>query len=151
MADISNNRCSVSVTVEELFTVCPCTEKYFDIEIRNSNGEIVARGKVAGGDSAVFSLPCNGLYLVTAIGDPNSSPRAQTRRVRCSCGEASGVTFIFTVYEPVCSKEIEPCCDPCHNNCCSHNCCNNCCNTCNNCCDCCEDGSDCYQLTITRC
>ena len=139
MADISNRRCSVAVTVEELFTVCPCKEKYFDIQIRNSSGETVATGKVAGGDSAVFSLPCGGSYLVTAIGDANSSPRAQTRRITCECGRANGVTFIFTIYEPMCSKEISPCCDPC---------CDPCCNCCEPCCD---DGSNCYQLTIQRC
>lgn len=129
----------MAVTIEELFTVCPCKEKYFDIVIRNSSGETVATGKVAVGDSAVFSLPCNGIYLVTAIGDANSSPRAQTRRVRCNCGEANGVTFIFTIYEPMCSKEIDPCCDPC-------------CKPCKPCCDddCCDDG-DCYQLTISKC
>ena len=152
MAEISNRRCSIAVTVEELFTVCPCKEKYFDIVIRNSSGETVANGKVAGGDSAVFSLPCGGSYLVTAIGDANSSPRAQTRRVRCACGEAGGVTFIFTIYEPMCSKEIDPCCDPCHDHC-HHHCHDHCHDHCrDHCCDdCCDGEGDCYQLTISKC
>lgn len=112
LADVSDNRCRVAVTIEELFTVCPCTPKYFIVEVRNTSGEVVARGQVAGGSSAVFSLPCSGVYAVTAIGDRNSSPRSQTRRIRCCCGEASGLTFIFTVYEPVCSNPPVPCPPP---------------------------------------
>lgn len=113
MANVSDNRCSIAVTIEELFTVCPCKPKYFTIEVRNSSGELVAHGQVAGGNSAVFSLPCNGVYAITAIGDANSSPRSQTRRVRCCCGESGGLTFIFTVYEPVCSNPPAPCPPPC--------------------------------------
>ena len=157
MANVSDNRCSVSVTVEELYTICPCSPKYFTVEIRNSSGEVVARGQVAGGNSAVFSLPCNGTYAVTVIGDANSSPRSQTRRVKCCCGEANGLTFIFTVYEPMCSQPIPPCpdrCDPC--GCGNSGCCDPCSSCggnsgCGNGCDCCENGEECYELTINRC
>ncbi len=167
MANVSNNRCSVAVTIEELFKVCPCTPKYFTVEVRNSSGEVVARGQVAGGNSAVFSLPCNGVYAVTAIGDRNSSPRSQTRRVTCGCGEAGGLTFIFTVYEPVCSNPPAPCPPP---PCCPPPCPPPCTppsypvplpdfpdsennsggNSCG-CCGQCESGEESYELTITRC
>ena len=150
MANVSDNRCSISVTVEEIYNICPCSPKYFTVEIRNSSGAVVARGQVAGGNSAVFSLPCNGTYAVTVTGDANSSPRSQTRRVKCCCGEANGLTFIFTVYEPICSKPVPPCpdcCGPCGNGC--DNC--GCGNNCGNGCGCCENGEECYELTISRC
>ncbi len=159
MANISDNRCRVAVTVEELTALCPCTPKIFTVEIRNTSGEVVARGQVAGGNSAVFALPCNGVYAVTVIGDRNSSPRSQTRRVRCCCGEANGLTFIFTVYEPVCSQIVDTSCGnscgccppPCPPPCCPPPCGKDPCGKCDACCDMCEPGEECYELTISHC
>lgn len=107
-----NDRCRIAVTVEDDLAPCRFPKNLFDIEIR-SDGKTAAEGKVKGGDSEVFELPCGKTYSVTVTGNRNSSPRAQTRRVRCECGETSGVTFIFTTFGSECEKRPKPPEPPC--------------------------------------
>lgn len=97
-----NCRCRLAVTVDNDFTPCIAPPDYFDVTVTNRDGDLVASGKVAGGSSAIFTLPCEGEYAVTVTGGVFSSPRAQTRRVRCCCGQANGVSFIFMKLEPDC-------------------------------------------------
>ncbi len=113
------DKCRIAVTVEDNSAPCTFNEKYFGIEIRSTDGKTSVSGKVAGGGSAVFAVPCGGDYTVTATGGELSSPRAQTRRVHCCCGQTSGVTFIFMTFEPDCEEEPKfcppcppPCCPP---------------------------------------
>ena len=107
-----NDRCRIAVTVEDDLAPCRFPKNLFDIEIR-SDGKTAAEGKVKGGDSEVFELPCGKTYSVTVTGNRNSSPRAQTRRVRCECGETSGVTFIFTTFGSECEMRPKPPKPPC--------------------------------------
>ena len=95
-------QCRLAVTVEDDFTPCMMPQNYFDVAVRNRNGELVASGKVAGGNSIILTLPSEGEYAVTVTGGICSSPRAQTRRVRCCCGSANGVSFIFMRLEQDC-------------------------------------------------
>lgn len=113
-------KCRLAVSVEDDFAPCTFPKKMFDVEIRSRDGSFEALGKVAAGGSQIFDLPCDDdgkEYAVTVIGDMNSSPRAQTRRVCCCCGSTSGVTFIFMACEPECEHEHKPyppCPPPCH-------------------------------------
>lgn len=112
-----DGKCRLAVTVEDNFAPCTFPKKMFDVEIRSKDGCFETFGKVAAGGSQIFDLPCdaadgNREYLVTVIGDMLSSPRAQTRRVCCCCGNTSGVTFIFMVYEPECEIVCPPCPPP---------------------------------------
>lgn len=109
----SSGRCRLAVTVEDDFSPCNLTPKLFDVEIHTREGDTVASGKVAGGSSAVFSLPSAGEYSVTVTGGICSSPRAQTRRVSCCCGMPNGVTFIFMSAEHNCPKPPKPPKPPC--------------------------------------
>lgn len=95
-------QCRLAVTVEDDFTPCMVPQNYFDVAVRNRNGELVASGKVAGGSSIILTLPSEGEYAVTVTGGICSSPRAQTRRVRCCCDSANGVSFIFMRLEQDC-------------------------------------------------
>ncbi len=106
-----DGKCRLAVAVEDNFAPCTFPKKMFDVEIRSKDGCSEIFGKVAAGGSQVFDLPCNDgskEYSVTVIGDMHSSPRAQTRRVCCCCGNTSGVTFIFMTYEPDCEKVYPP-------------------------------------------
>lgn len=109
-----DGKCRLAVSVEDNFAPCTFPKKFFDVEIRSRDGCFETFGKVAAGGSQVFDLPCtadgSAEYTVTVTGDMLSSPRSQTRRVCCCCGNTSGVTFIFMVYEPEC----EVVCPPCH-------------------------------------
>ncbi len=117
-----NNKCRIAVTVEDNFVPCTFSASYFGVEIRSRDGKTSVSGRVAGGGSAVFAVPCGGDYTVTVTGGENSSPRAQTRRVSCCCGQTSGVTFIFMTYEPDCPPKFcppaPPCPPPCPPPCC---------------------------------
>ena len=115
-----DGKCRLAVSVEDNFAPCAFPKKMFDVEIRSRDGCFETFGKVTAGGSQIFDLPCgentddeNKEYTVTVIGDMNSSPRAQTRRVHCSCGSTSGVTFIFMVFDSECEAE----CPPCHVHC----------------------------------
>lgn len=101
-AGASNCQCRLAVTVDDGYIPCTIPQNYFDVAVRNRNGELVASGKVAGGNSVIFTLPSEGEYAVTVTGGICSSPRAQTRRVRCCCGYANGVSFIFMKLEQDC-------------------------------------------------
>ncbi len=110
-----NGKCRLAVSIEDNFAPCTFPKKLFDVEIRSRDGCFETFGKVEAGGSQVFDLPCddgNKEYAVTVTGDMNSSPRSQTRRVCCCCGNTSGVTFIFMVYETEC-EQPECCCVPC--------------------------------------
>lgn len=107
----NNCRCRLAVTVEDDFTPCTIPQSYFDVVVRSRSGETVATGKVAGGSSIIFTLPSEGEYAVTVTGGICASPRAQTRRVRCCCDSANGVTFIFMKLEQDCVR-------PPHHHCC---------------------------------
>ncbi len=115
-----SDKCRIAVTVENNFAPCTFPESYFGVEIKSRDGKCSVSGRVAGGGSAVFAVPCGGDYTVTVTGGENSSPRAQTRRVNCCCGQTAGVTFIFMTYEPDCEPKFyppaPPCCPPpcCH-------------------------------------
>lgn len=114
-AGASNCRCRLAVTVDNDFSPCNFKPDYFDVTVTNRDGELVASGKVAGGSSAVFTLPAEGEYAVTVTGGAFASPRAQTRRVRCCCGQPNGVSFIFMKLEPDCVRPRPPhncCCPP---------------------------------------
>ncbi len=101
-----DNKCRLAITVEDSFSPCTFPKKYFDVVIRSKDGEAEVTGRVPAGGSEIFDLSCagDGEYTVTVIGDVYSSPRSQTRRVRCCCGETSGVTFLFMRYEPECEQ-----------------------------------------------
>ena len=103
----NNDKCRIAVTVEDDLAPCEFPKNIFDIEIR-SGGKTAAEGRVKGGDSEIFELPCGKTYSVTVTGDRNSSPRAQTRRVSCECGETSGATFIFSEVGSDCPKPPRP-------------------------------------------
>ena len=110
-----DGKCRLAVAVDDNFAPCTFPKKFFDVEIRSRDGCFETFGKVAAGGSQVFDLPCNDgntEYSVTVIGDMLSSPRSQTRRVCCCCGNTSGVTFIFMTYEPDCETECYPPCPP---------------------------------------
>ena len=117
-----NKMCRIAVTVEDNFAPCTFPQRYFDVVIRSRDGSTTLTGRVAGGGSAIFSVPCDSCgcddgkeYAVTVTGNEYSSPRAQTRRVRCCCGQTAGVTFIFMTFEPDCPpKFCPPCPPPCH-------------------------------------
>ncbi|MDE7288791.1 MAG: hypothetical protein K2N71_04705, partial [Oscillospiraceae bacterium] len=94
-AGAANCRCRLAVTVDNDFAPCTLKPDYFDVTVTNRSGDLVASGKVAGGSSVILTMPCEGEYAVTVTGDACASPRAQTRRVRCCCGQANGVSFIF--------------------------------------------------------
>ncbi|MCH5347844.1 MAG: hypothetical protein J1E40_00845 [Oscillospiraceae bacterium] len=112
--------CGFSVAVEYGFTPCYFEEQYFDIEIRCSDGTPAAAGKVQGGSSAYFTLPCEGVYSVTVSGPPKFSPRSQTKRVQCRRDCSNGATFIFSLLDvqphPYPPKPEKPCRPekPCH-------------------------------------
>ncbi|MBQ8787200.1 MAG: hypothetical protein IJZ61_06170 [Oscillospiraceae bacterium] len=109
-----DGKCRLAVSIDDNFAPCTFPKKFFDVEIRSRDGCFETFGKVPAGGSQVFDLPCDEgskEYSVTVIGDMLSSPRAQTRRVCCCCGNTSGVTFIFMVYEPDCDQHN--CCLPC--------------------------------------
>ena len=125
-----DEKCRLAVAVDDDFAPCTFPKKFFDVEIRSMDGCFKAVGKVAAGGSQVFDLPCESSktansntadgsreYTVTVSGDMQSSPRVQTRRVVCSCGRTSGVTFIFMTHEPSCKTDLQhcppPCCNPC--------------------------------------
>lgn len=112
-----SDKCRIAVTVEDNFAPCTFPESYFGVEIKSRDGKTSLSGRVAGGGSAVFALPCGGDYTVTVTGGEYSSPRAQTRRVCCCCGQTAGVTFIFMTYEPDC-----PPAPPCPPTCCPPTC-----------------------------
>lgn len=112
-AGASNCRCRLAVTVDTNFVPCTFHQDYFDVTVTNRNGELVASGKVAGGSSVVLTLPAEGEYAVTVTGDAFASPRAQTRRVRCCCGQPNGVSFIFMKLEQDCKhRPPHHCCCP---------------------------------------
>ena len=111
--------CRIAVTVEDNFAPCTFPQRYFDVVIRSRDGSTTLTGRVAGGGSAIFSVPCDSCgwddgkeYAVTVTGNEFSSPRAQTRRVRCCCGQTAGVTFIFMTFEPDCPPHFCPPCPP---------------------------------------
>lgn len=111
--------CRIAVTVEDNFAPCTFPQRYFDVVIRSRDGGTTLTGRVAGGGSAIFSVPCDSCgcddgkeYAVTVTGNEYSSPRAQTRRVRCCCGQTAGVTFIFMTFEPDCPPKFCPPCPP---------------------------------------
>lgn len=104
-------KCRLAVTVDNNFTPCIAPPDYFDVTVTNRNGDLVASGKVAEGSSVILTLPSEGEYAVTVTGGAFASPRAQTRRVRCCCGQANGVSFIFMKLEPDCGHK------PPHHNC----------------------------------
>lgn len=107
----ANCQCRLAVTVENDFAPCSIQQEYFDVTVTNRSGETVASGKIAGGSSAIFTLPAEGEYAVTVTGGICASPRAQTRRVRCCCGAANGVTFIFMKLDQDCvHKPPHHCC-----------------------------------------
>ncbi len=115
-----DGNCRLAVAVEDNFAPCTFPKKFFDVEIRSRDGCFETFGKVAAGGSQVFDLPCNEgstEYSVTVIGDMLSSPRSQTRRVCCCCGNTSGVTFIFMAYEPDCEMAYPHCPPICHPHC----------------------------------
>lgn len=95
-------QCRLAVTVDDDYIPCTIPQNYFDVAVRNRSGELVASGKVAGGSSIIFTLPSEGEYAVTVTGGICASPRAQTRRVRCCCDSANGVTFIFMKLDQDC-------------------------------------------------
>ena len=104
--------CGFSVAVEYGQTPCYFEEQYFDIEIRCSDGTPAAAGKVEGGSSAYFTLPCDGVYSVTVSGPSKFSPRSQTKRVQCRRDCSNGATFIFNSLAPMQPhppKPEEPC------------------------------------------
>lgn len=114
-----NKMCRIAVTVEDNFAPCTFPQRYFDVVIRSRDGSTTLTGRVAGGGSAIFSVPCDSCgcddgkeYAVTVTGNEYSSPRAQTRRVRCCCGQTAGVTFIFMTFEPDCPPRFCPPCPP---------------------------------------
>ncbi len=117
-----NKMCRIAVTVEDNFAPCTFPQRYFDVVIRSRDGSTTLTGRVAGGGSAIFSVPCDSCgcdncgdgkeYAVTVTGNEFSSPRAQTRRVRCCCGQTAGVTFIFMTFEPDCPPKFCPPCPP---------------------------------------
>ncbi len=114
-AGASNCRCRLAVTVENDFAPCTLNPDYFDVTVTNRSGELVATGKVAGGSSIILTMPCEGEYAVTVTGGVFASPRAQTRRVRCCCGQPNGVSFIFMKLEQDCVHHRPPhhcCCPP---------------------------------------
>lgn len=109
----SNCRCRLAVTVENDFAPCTLKPDYFDVTVTDRSGELVASGKVAGGSSIILTLPAEGEYAVTVTGGVCASPRAQTRRVRCCCGQANGVSFIFRKLEQDCvHRPPHHCCCP---------------------------------------
>ncbi|MDE6762082.1 MAG: hypothetical protein K2J73_00160 [Oscillospiraceae bacterium] len=108
----NNNTCRIAVTVEDNFAPCTFPEKYFDVLIRSRDGSTTLSGRVAGGGSAIFNAPCCGEYSVTVTGNEYSSPRSQTRRINCICGQTAGVTFIFMTFEPDCPPKFCPPCPP---------------------------------------
>lgn len=109
----ANCRCRLAVTVDNDFAPCTLQQDYFDVTVTDRSGELVASGKVAGGSSAIFTLPGEGDYAVTVTGGIFASPRAQTRRVHCCCGQANGVSFIFRKLEQDCGhKPPHHCCCP---------------------------------------
>jgi len=112
-----SDKCRIAVTVEDNYVPCTFPGSYFGVEIRSLDGKTSVSGRVAGGGSAVFAVPCGGDYTVTVTGGEFSSPRAQTRRVCCCCGQTAGVTFIFMTYDPDCGPKFcppspPPCCCP---------------------------------------
>lgn len=123
-----NKMCRIAVTVEDNFAPCTFPQRYFDVVIRSRDGSTTLTGRIAGGGSAIFSVPCDSCgscdcdcdcdcddgkeYAVTVTGNEYSSPRAQTRRVRCCCGQTAGVTFIFMTFEPDCPPKFCPPCPP---------------------------------------
>lgn len=114
-AGVSNCKCRLAVTVENDFAPCTLKPDYFDVTVTNRSGDLVATGKVAGGSSIILTMPCEGEYAVTVTGGVFSSPRAQTRRVRCCCGQPNGVSFIFMKLEQDCVRPRPPhhcCCPP---------------------------------------
>ena len=116
----SNKTCRIAVTVEDNFGPCTFPERIFDVMIRSRDGSTTLSGRVVGGGSAVFSVPCESCgpgsseYSVTVTGNVYSSPRSQTKRVSCICGQTTGATFIFMTFEPDCHpKFCPPCPQPC--------------------------------------
>ena len=117
--DFERDKCRIAVTVEDI-SAGPCHKKNYDIEVRDSNGELTARGKAEAGGSVLFDLNCKKCkgcenceecekhFSVTVSGGINSSPRSQTRRIQCCCGKTSGATFVFDEFEPECSKYPHP-------------------------------------------
>lgn len=101
----SSCKCRLAVTVDNDFTPCLTPPDYFDVTVTNRDGDLVASGKVAGGSSVILTLPSEGEYAVTVTGGAFASPRAQTRRVRCCCGQANGVSFIFMKLEQDCGHK----------------------------------------------
>ena len=116
IAMTNNCLCGFSVAVEYGFTPCYFEGQYFDVEIRCSDGTPAAAGKVEGGSTGFFTLPCEGAYTVTVSGPPQFSPRSQTKRVRCLRDNANGATFIFNTIAPQPPHPPKP--EPCQ--CCSH-------------------------------
>ncbi|MCM1381112.1 MAG: hypothetical protein NC085_09680 [Muribaculaceae bacterium] len=107
----TSRQCRLAVTVDNDYVPCTFTQEYFDVEVRSRDGVLAASGKVAGGSSVIFTLPCGGEYAVTVSGGICSSPRSQTRRVSCKCGAANGVSFIFMRLEQGCgNRPPRPCC-----------------------------------------
>lgn len=104
-AGTTNCRCRLAVTVDNNFTPCIAPPDYFDVTVTNRDGDLVASGKVAEGSSVILTLPSEGEYAVTVTGGAFASPRAQTRRVRCCCGQANGVSFIFMKLEQDCGHK----------------------------------------------
>ncbi|MBD5138155.1 MAG: hypothetical protein HDT24_02445 [Ruminococcus sp.] len=115
----SENNCRLAVTVDDNFGNCTFPERFFDVMVSSRDGSMTLTGRVAGGSSAVFSVPCDKEYAVTVTGSVHTSPRAQTKRVHCCCGQTSGVTFIFMTFEPeehhqkFCPPCPAPCLPPC--------------------------------------
>ncbi|MDE5993355.1 MAG: hypothetical protein K2G87_09950 [Oscillospiraceae bacterium] len=83
------NNCRLAVTVEDNFGPCTFPERFFDVVVSSRDGSTTLTGRVMGGGSAVFSVPCGKEYAVTVTGNVYSSPRAQTKRVSCCCGQSS--------------------------------------------------------------
>ena len=114
----SNNTCRIAVTVEDNFAPCTFPERIFDVMIRSRDGSTTLSGRVVGGGSAVFNIPCESCgsgsseYSVTVTGNVYSSPRSQTKRVSCICGKTTGATFVFMTFEPDCHPHFFPPCPP---------------------------------------
>lgn len=107
-----DNMCRIAVTVEDNFGPCTFPERHFDVLIKSREGNTTLTGRVVGGGSAIFTVPC-GEYAVTVTGNRFSSPRAQTKRVNCCCGQTAGATFIFMTFEPEdCNPKFQPPCPP---------------------------------------
>lgn len=105
-------KCRLAVTVDNDFAPCTLQPDYFDVTVTNRSGDLVASGKVAGGSSIILTMPSEGEYAVTVTGGACASPRAQTRRVRCCCGQANGVSFIFMKLDDCKRKPPHHCCCP---------------------------------------